>query len=113
MDNSDYFGGFMLWDAAWDQQNTIAGQMYSDYIADIISGETPTTPGISSTASGGTTVPTTAATTQTTSGFISTVPPTVGPGNLAYIYIYIPGVLKTGLAKILTHSTTWQFKTIN
>ena len=89
MNNSDYFGGFMLWDAAWDQQNFIAGQMYSDYIADIISGETPTTPGISSTASGGTTVPTTAATTQTTSGFSSTVPPTVGPGNLAYIYIYI------------------------
>ena len=24
----------------------------------------------------------------------------------------IPGFLKTGLAKISTHSTTWQFKTI-
>ena len=31
---------------------------------------------------------------------------------LHYIYIYIPGFLKTGLAKISTHSTTWQFKTI-
>ena len=27
------------------------------------------------------------------------------------IGISIPGVLKTGLAKISTHSTTWQFKT--
>ena len=27
-------------------------------------------------------------------------------------YYYIPGFLKTGLAKISTHSTTWQFKTI-
>ena len=27
-------------------------------------------------------------------------------------YIFIPGFLKTGLAKISTHSTTWQFKTI-
>ena len=26
--------------------------------------------------------------------------------------INIPGFLKTGLAKISTHSTTWQFKTI-
>ena len=26
--------------------------------------------------------------------------------------IFIPGLLKTGLAKISTHSTTWQFKTI-
>ena len=25
---------------------------------------------------------------------------------------FIPGFLKTGLAKISTHSTTWQFKTI-
>ena len=25
--------------------------------------------------------------------------------------IYIPGFLKTGLAKISSHSTTWQFKT--
>ena len=28
-----------------------------------------------------------------------------------YIFAYIPGFLKTGLAKILTYSTTWQFKT--
>ena len=27
------------------------------------------------------------------------------------INVIIPGFLKTGLAKILTHSTTWQFKT--
>ena len=26
--------------------------------------------------------------------------------------VYIPGFLKTGLAKISTHSSTWQFKTI-
>ena len=26
--------------------------------------------------------------------------------------VFIPGFLKTGLAKISTHSTTWQFKTI-
>ena len=26
-------------------------------------------------------------------------------------YTYIPGFLKTGLVKISTHSTTWQFKT--
>ena len=25
---------------------------------------------------------------------------------------FVPGFLKTGLAKISTHSTTWQFKTI-
>ena len=25
--------------------------------------------------------------------------------------LYIPGFLKTGLAKISTHSTAWQFKT--
>ena len=30
---------------------------------------------------------------------------------LFLIFIYIPGFLKTGLAKISTHSTTWQFKT--
>ena len=29
-----------------------------------------------------------------------------------YYYYYIPGFLGTGLAKIPTHSTTWQFKTI-
>ena len=31
----------------------------------------------------------------------------------AFIFVssYIPGFLKTGLAKISTHSTTWQFKT--
>ena len=28
------------------------------------------------------------------------------------IHVYIPEFLKTGLAKISTHSTTWQFKTI-
>ena len=27
--------------------------------------------------------------------------------------IIIPGFLKTGLAKKSTHSTTWQFKTMN
>ena len=27
------------------------------------------------------------------------------------VYIYIPGFLKTGLAKISTNSTSWQFKT--
>ena len=31
---------------------------------------------------------------------------------LSLIFIW-PGFLKTGLAKISTHSTTWQFKTIN
>ena len=29
-----------------------------------------------------------------------------------YIYIYIPEFLKTGLAKIRVHSTTWQLKAI-
>ena len=29
-----------------------------------------------------------------------------------YYCYYIPGFLKTGLAKIPTHSTIWQFKTI-
>ena len=28
----------MLWDAAWDQQNVIQGKVYSDHIADFISG---------------------------------------------------------------------------
>ena len=28
------------------------------------------------------------------------------------IMLRIPGFLKTGLAKISTHSTTWQFRTI-
>ena len=42
----------------------------------------------------------------------------IGPGRTVtcktalYIFIYIPGFLKTGLAKIATHSTSWQFKTI-
>ena len=27
------------------------------------------------------------------------------------VQLYIPGFLKTGLAKTSTHSTTWQFKT--
>ena len=31
---------------------------------------------------------------------------------LIYFKIFIPGFLKTGLAKISTHSTSWQFKTI-
>lgn len=28
----------MLWDAAWDQQNVIQGKVYSDHIADLMSG---------------------------------------------------------------------------
>ena len=35
----------------------------------------------------------------------------IGIGIGIGIDISIPGVLKTGLAKISTHSTTWQFKT--
>ena len=31
---------------------------------------------------------------------------------LIYASVFIPGVLKTGLAKISTHSTGWQFKTL-
>ena len=31
---------------------------------------------------------------------------------MAFFHTYIPGFLKTGLAKISTHSTTWQFKAI-
>ena len=34
--NEPHFGGFMLWDAYWDQQNVINGKMYSDHIADIL-----------------------------------------------------------------------------
>lgn len=35
--NKPEFGGFMIWDAAWDQQNVIKGRVYSDHIAGIIS----------------------------------------------------------------------------
>lgn len=49
LENEPDFGGYMLWDAAWDQQNVIDNRLYSDYIADIIGEdyptETPTTPG--------------------------------------------------------------------
>ena len=31
------FGGFMLWDASFDQNNIIDGRKYSDHISDIIS----------------------------------------------------------------------------
>ena len=31
--------------------------------------------------------------------------------EFSYMTLYIPGFLKTGLAKISTHSATWQFKT--
>ena len=32
--------------------------------------------------------------------------------HLNFHNVYMPGFLKTGLAKIRTHSTTWQLKTI-
>lgn len=56
LENEPDFGGYMLWDAAWDQQNVIDGRLYSDYIADIIGEdyptETPTTPGPSTSTEG-------------------------------------------------------------
>jgi len=37
------FGGFMLWDASFDQNNVINGRSYSDHLADILgSGPSPT-----------------------------------------------------------------------
>lgn len=57
--NEPEFGGFMLWDAAWDQQNIIDRRLYSDHIGDIIergSTGSTTTQG-PSPATGGTTLP--------------------------------------------------------
>ena len=69
----------MLWDAAWDQQNVIEGRLYSDHIADVMSGggpeatQSPTTPGTGAeTTPGGSTqggsTPTTSPSTPTTPG---------------------------------------------
>ena len=47
----------MLWDAAWDQNNVIDGQMYSYYVAAILDGSnptiSPTTPGEATTGTSG------------------------------------------------------------
>lgn len=99
------FGGFMLWDASWDQQNVIEGKVYSDHIADIISkngnsgnptgvpttvtpGYTPTsggsiTPGVTSpsTTSGGTSTPTIGSSTPSTPPLGPTSPPSPGGGG--------------------------------
>ncbi|XP_078347888.1 uncharacterized protein LOC144632995 [Oculina patagonica] len=58
--NKPQFGGFMIWDAAWDQQNVIQGKAYSDHIADIMgrSGPGEPTPPVT-TPSGGPTSPVT------------------------------------------------------
>lgn len=48
--NEPDFGGFMLWDASWDQQNVINGRLYSDHIADIIGNNGPGPTDIPTTA---------------------------------------------------------------
>ena len=53
--NEPEFGGFMLWDAAWDQQNIIDRRLYSDHVGDII--ERGSTGSTTSPATGGTTLP--------------------------------------------------------
>lgn len=99
------FGGFMLWDASWDQQNVIQGKVYSDHIADIISesgnsgkptgvpttatpGYTPTsdgsiTPGgtLPPTTPGGSPPPTAGGSTPSTLPVVPTSPPSPGGGD--------------------------------
>ena len=99
------FGGFMLWDASWDQQNVIQGKVYSDHIADIISesgnsgkptgvpttatpGYTPTsdgsiTPGgtLPPTTPGGSPLPTAGGSTPSTLPVVPTSPPSPGGGD--------------------------------